>query len=315
MKFTLVFPSRESEDLSFGACYIASFAWIQGNKIVKEYPHSPKYPEGALEDLISELKLKQKIPSDQSDIVIVKHPNGYGDPDDFKAISTEAKSLGFNIREVSTRISEVYRLSDDSDEKASEFFASEFRDLVYSYNRRDALSRGDTKFTQSRLARELGLSESAFSKLISGNNMSMPSRLVMRKITEFFGREINSEKPERLIKAKFRKERHYLEAKIDKRKQEIEKLNKEILNLEQIRANLAQKPASAAQSKAREKQLIECSLLLEKMNYELQHDQKTLADLTEAQLAEEKQLIISDEYSKDMKKSLDKLKNIYLGGI
>ena len=56
-------------------------------------------------------------------------------------------------------------------------------------------------------------------------------------------------------------------------------------------------------------------MLLEKRNYELQHDQKTLADLTEAQLAEEKQLIISDEYSKDMKKSLDKLKNIYLGGI
>ena len=312
---TLIFPSRESEDLSFGACYIASFAWIQGNKIVKEYPHSPKYPEGALEDLISELKLKQKIPSDQSDLVIVKHPNGHGDEDDFKAISTEAKSLGFNIREVVTEISEVYKTSDDSEEKASEFFASEFRDLVYAYNRRNTLSGGDKKFTQSRLANKLSLSESAFSKLLSGNNMSMPSRLVMRKITEFFGNEINSKKPECLIREKFRKERDYLRAKIDKVKQEIRNLNDETLNLEQTRGNLAQKPASAVQSEVCEKELRECSLLLDKMKYELRIDQKTLVELTEAQLAEEKQLIISEEYSKDMKKSLDKLKNIYLGGI
>ena len=87
---TLIFPSRESEDLSFGACYIASFAWLQGNKIVKEYPHSPKYPEGALGDLIGELKLMQKIPSDQRDLVIVKHPNGHGDEDDNQQRNTRS---------------------------------------------------------------------------------------------------------------------------------------------------------------------------------------------------------------------------------
>ena len=40
-----------------------------------------------------------------------------------------SKSLGFNIREVVTEISEVYKTSDDSDKKAAELFASEFRDL------------------------------------------------------------------------------------------------------------------------------------------------------------------------------------------
>ena len=305
---TLIFPSRESEDLSFGACYIASFAWIQGNKIVKEYPHSPKYPEGALEDLISELKLKQKIPSDQSDIVIVKHPNGYGDPDDFKAISKEAKSLGFNIREVSTRISEVYKPSDESDDKAAELFASEFRDLVYTYNRRNALFGKDKKFTQSRLARELRLSESAFSKLLSGNNMSMPSRKVMRKITDFFGSEINSEDLGGLIREKFTEERHHL-------KDELEKLNAELINVQQVHADLEKKAANAVLPENKEKELRKCMEKLDKVECKHHRAKEMLAKLTEAHEVEEKQVIISGEYSRDIKKSLDKLKNIYLGGI
>ena len=307
MKITLIFPSRESEDLSFGACFIASFAWLQGNKIVKEYPHSPKYPEGALGDLISELKLKQKIPSDQSDLVIVKHPNGHGDEDDFKAISTEAESLGFNIREVITRISEVYKTSDDSDKKAAELFASEFRELVYTYNHRNALCGKDRKFTQSRLARELRLSESAFSKLLSGNNMPMPSRKVMKKITDFFGSEINNKDLKALIRDKT-KERHYL---ID----EIEKLKAEKMYLTQVHADLDKKAANAVRPENNEKELRKCMEKLDEVEYKLLDRNEMLATLTELHEVEEKQLIISEKYSNGMKKSLDKLKNIYPGGI
>ena len=307
MKITLIFPSRESEDLSFGACFIASFAWLQGNKIVKEYPHSPKYPEGALGDLISELKLKQKIPSDQSDLVIVKHPNGHGDEDDFKAISTEAESLGFNIREVITRISEVYKTSDDSDKKAAELFASEFRELVYTYNHRNALCGKDRKFTQSRLARELRLSESAFSKLLSGNNMPMPSRKVMKKITDFFGSEINNKDLKALIRDKT-KERHYL---ID----EIEKLKAEKMYLTQVHADLDKKAANAVRPENNEKELRKCMEQLVEVEYKLLDRNEMLATLTELHEVEEKQLIISEKYSNGMKKSLDKLKNIYPGGI
>lgn len=306
MKMTLIFPSRESEDLSFGACYIASFAWLQGNKIVKEYPHSPKYPEGALGDLISELKLKQKIPSDQSDLVIVKHPNGHGDEDDINAISKEATSHGFKPRVVSTRISELNNSFDDSDESTSKLFASEFRDLVYTYNRRNALSGKDTKFTQSRLARKLSLSESAFSKLVSGNNMSMPSRLVMRKITKFFGNEINSKRPDGDIERKFRKERHYL-------KEKIEKQNAELMHFEQLQANLEKKASNAVPPENNEEELRRCMKELDKAKYKFQREKDMLAKLTEAYEEEEKQLII--KYSEGMKKSLDKLKNIYLGGI
>ena len=305
---TLIFPSRESEDLSFGACYIASFAWLQGNKIVKEYPHSPKYPEGALGDLISELKLKQKIPSDQSDLVIVKHPNGHGEEDDIIAISKEAKSLGFNIREVTTVISEVNNSFDNSDEFASKLFAREFRDLVYTYNRRNSLSGKDTKFTQSRLASKLGLSESAFSKFLSDNNMSMPSRLVMRRITEFFGREINSKKPERLIREKFRKERHCLN-------DEIEKLKAELMYLKQLHADLEKKASNAVPPENNEKELRKRMEESDKVECRLHRAKDMLARLTEEHELEEKQLSISDKYSELMKKRLDKLKNIYLGGI
>ena len=305
MKITLIFPSRESEDLSFGACFIASFAWVQGNKIVKEYPHSPKYPEGALGDLISELKLKQKIPSDQSDLVIVKHPNGHGEEDDINAISKEATSHGFKPRVVSTRISEVNNSFDNSDEFASKLFAREFRDLVYTYNRRNSLSGKDTKFTQSRLASKLGLSESAFSKFLSDNNMSMPSRLVMRRITEFFGREINSKKPERLIRKKFRKEGHFLN-------DEIEKLKAELMYLKQHHADLEKKAANAVPPENNEKELSRRMKEFDKLECKLHRAKDMINRLTEL---EENQLSISAKYSEVMKKSLDKLKNIYLGGI
>ena len=308
MKMTLIFPSRESEDLSFGACFIASFAWLQGNKIVKEYPHSPKYPEGALGDLISELKLKQKIPSDQSDLVIVKHPNGHGDEDDFKAISTEAVSLGFKPNVVTTRFSEVNNSSDDSDEMTSELFACEFRELVYSYKRAKALSGGEAKFTQSDLARKLGLSESAFSKLMSGNNMSMPSRTIMRKITEFFGREIINGEP------------HRLSEKMDYIKKDRLEIEKEIYRLEvhviQLKADLEQKSVSAVDRENNKEQLSKnLEALLIKAVREIDCLQNIKTELLSQSSVVKKELSICEVYSKDMKKSLDKLKHIYLGGI
>ena len=54
---------------------------------------------------------------------------------------------------------------------------------------------------------------------------------------------------------------------------------------------------------------------LDKAKCRLHREEEMLARLTKEHELEEKQLIISEGYSKDMKKSLDKLKNIYLGGI
>ena len=308
MKMTLIFPSRENEDLSFGASYIASFAWLQGNKIVKEYPNCAKYPKKALQDLISELKLKQKIPSDQSDLVIVKHPNGHGDEDDINALKKDAVSLGFKPNVVTTRISEVNNSCDDSDEMISELFASEFRDLVYSYKRAKALSGGDAKFTQSDLAHKLGLSESAFSKLLSGNNMSMPSRKIMRKITEFFGHEIINGEP------------HRLSEKMDKLKKDRLQIEKKICVLEdrfiQHKAELKQKSVNAADKENNKEQF---SKKLEELLFEdvREIDRLKLAQVEILAQSEvvKKELTICEVYSKDMKKSLDKLKHIYLGGM
>lgn len=307
MKMTLIFPSRESEDLSFGACYIASFAWLQGNKIVKAYPDCAKYPNGALQDLISELKLKQKIPSDLSDLVIVKHPNGHGDEDDIKAIKKEAISLGLKPNVVMTRVTEVNNSSDDSDEITSELFASEFRDLVYSYNRRKALREGDAKFTQSRLARKLGLSESAFSKLLSGKNMSIPSRIVMRKITDFFGREINKEEPNHLLKEKTYRIR-----------MESEKTEKEICYLREDVEKYRSKLEDISRRENKD-HLREYTYEFEKAQNGVHRAEEIQLKLAEEKAAVEKEVsreqIISEGYSNDMKKSLDKLKHIYLGGI
>lgn len=325
MKITIIFPSRESEDISFGGCYIPCFAWVQGNKIIKEFPDSPHYPNDALKELLIMQKIEQRIPSNQRDLVIVAHPSGHGEEEDINSLEEEARILGFKPKKVLTELSEIEARDHDDDKITASLFASEFRELVSYYMRSMSLDGNNHKITQTRVADDLKLSTSAFSKLMSGS--VMPSRVVMRKITDFFGRYTQDAE-----RVKIKNERQLEKA------HRLKELEKEILELDYTLKEYISKSESCKD------RLYQCSELIKSENLDeikkekleseihyieenikylikdIQFNEKEKSDLTNEKKILSKEVLelkrneITEDYSSRIKASIEKLKSIYLGG-
>lgn len=100
MKFTLVFSSSESSDLSVGGLFIPCFGWqIKGRNHI---PHSdyPHYRTGDFQFLISLLTKHETDLELPKKLVLVIHPNGHGTAADMERLRDEAQSLGYEIIEV-----------------------------------------------------------------------------------------------------------------------------------------------------------------------------------------------------------------------
>ncbi len=102
MKFTLVFPSHGSSDLSYGIVFIPCIAWKRSGKTVliphKENPH---YLKGDFQKLLEHEKLLvhdnslNRIANHSKEIVIIVHPTGHGSKKDLEPLKTDIVEAGF----------------------------------------------------------------------------------------------------------------------------------------------------------------------------------------------------------------------------
>jgi hypothetical protein len=101
MKFTLVFSSHESIDLSVGGLFIPCFGWqIKGRN---HFPH-PDYPHYRTDDFQFLINLLRKNETDlelPKKLVLVIHPIGHGTAADIECLKADVQSSGYEIREVS----------------------------------------------------------------------------------------------------------------------------------------------------------------------------------------------------------------------
>lgn len=102
MKFTLVFPSNESSDLSVGVIFAPCLIWVIGGRhFSNPHPQNPHYILGDFQDLVVKL-VRQKIFNLQikSDVVnkifIIVHDLGHGNEDYLNDLVGDINSSGFN---------------------------------------------------------------------------------------------------------------------------------------------------------------------------------------------------------------------------
>ena len=79
MKFTIVFPSHESSDLSIAAVFIPCLVWMEGKfQLLNPHPDNPHYEKGDLQRLFMDTVIKQQIADHTKNVTVVAHSTGHG---------------------------------------------------------------------------------------------------------------------------------------------------------------------------------------------------------------------------------------------
>ena len=98
MKFTIVFPSHESEDLSIAAVFIPCLVWMQGeHQLLNPHPDYPHYSKGDLKTLLMDSAMRQKISKHTNKVTVVAHSIGHGGEEDLENLVGDLEKEGFAI--------------------------------------------------------------------------------------------------------------------------------------------------------------------------------------------------------------------------
>ena len=96
MKFTLVFPTDETTDLSLAALFHPCLVWHEGERaILNPHPDNPHYLTGDLQKVLELAEIKSRLSKTSNKVTIVSHPTGHGNEEDLKAIQADVSDLGF----------------------------------------------------------------------------------------------------------------------------------------------------------------------------------------------------------------------------
>jgi hypothetical protein len=96
MKFTIVFPTHESTDLSLAAVFASCLTWMEGaHRISNPHPHTPHYQLGDLQEVLRTEKLEERLSDTSRKVTVVCHPTGHGTEEYLKDILADLQSMGF----------------------------------------------------------------------------------------------------------------------------------------------------------------------------------------------------------------------------
>ena len=101
MKFTIVFPSPESADLSIGAVFIPCLVWIEGkHEILNPHPENPHYLKGDFQKLMLAMDIKSRIATHTKKVTVVAHSTGHGTQEYLGNLVSDLESEGFQVTTV-----------------------------------------------------------------------------------------------------------------------------------------------------------------------------------------------------------------------
>jgi hypothetical protein len=98
MKFTIVFPSHESEDLSIAAVFTPCLVWMQGkNVLLNPHPDYPHYRKGDLRTLFTESTIRQKLSTHTNKVTVIAHSIGHGSEADLEHLKQDLTEHSFEV--------------------------------------------------------------------------------------------------------------------------------------------------------------------------------------------------------------------------
>ena len=99
MKFTVVFASSDSTDLSYGLVFIPCPAWVRGDRVILNLnPENPHYQPGSVRKLLSAERIgsPRRAEGPQTCTVVI-HPQGHGSWPELQALVSDLTSEGLRV--------------------------------------------------------------------------------------------------------------------------------------------------------------------------------------------------------------------------
>jgi hypothetical protein len=99
MKFTVVFASSDSTDLSYGLVFIPCPAWVRGDRVILNLnPENPHYQPGSVRKLITAERIgNARRAEGPRACTVVIHPEGHGSWPDLQALVSDLISEGLRV--------------------------------------------------------------------------------------------------------------------------------------------------------------------------------------------------------------------------
>jgi hypothetical protein len=96
MKFTIVFPSIESADLSIGVVFIPCLVWMDGSrKILNPHRDYPHYKKGDLNTLLMDTAIAERLSKHTNQVTVVAHGIGHGTDEYLDLLLEDIRNEGF----------------------------------------------------------------------------------------------------------------------------------------------------------------------------------------------------------------------------
>ena len=96
MKFTIVFPSHESSDLSIAAVFTPCLVWKEGMYQLRiPHPERPHYEKGDLHALFMDTVVRQRVAAHTKKVTVVAHSIGHGTQEYLDLLLADLRDEGF----------------------------------------------------------------------------------------------------------------------------------------------------------------------------------------------------------------------------
>lgn len=96
MKFTLIFSTHETTDLSLAAVFVPCLVWMEGGKKLKKpHPKNPHYLRGDLQKILVSQDLKGRLSDTSRKVTVVCHLTGHGTEAYLKDILSDLWDMDF----------------------------------------------------------------------------------------------------------------------------------------------------------------------------------------------------------------------------
>ena len=98
MKFTVVFPSHESYDLSYGLVFIPCPVWVRGTEeILNLHPERPDYQKGGVRRLFTQEKIAIWEKGSKKQCLLIVHQTGHAQQKDLDTLRQDLMEEGFQV--------------------------------------------------------------------------------------------------------------------------------------------------------------------------------------------------------------------------
>ena len=98
MKFTVVFPSHESHDLSYGLVFIPCPVWVRGTEeILNLHPDQPTYQKGGVRRLFNQEQIVICQEESKKPCLLIVHQTGHAQKEDLDTLHHDLLAEGFQV--------------------------------------------------------------------------------------------------------------------------------------------------------------------------------------------------------------------------